>query len=112
MASVCLAGRCERATRRMISSFSQAGYLIRVPPHPLSHVFFEQPQLQHLFGDHFFESSGFTPQLCDFARVGLANNVPGQALLAGLHEVLGPLVIKTLGNAFTSTQLGHAVFAT
>jgi len=33
-------------------------------------------------------------------------------LLAGLHEVLGPFVVQTLGNTFSSTQLRNAVFAT
>ena len=49
---------------------------------------------------------------CNFAGIGLPDDVAGQALLAGLHEVLGPLVIKTLGNAFAPTQLRNAVFAT
>jgi hypothetical protein len=35
----------------------------------------------------------------------------GQALLAGLHEVLGPFVVQTLGDTFSAAQFGNAVFA-
>ena len=45
----------------------------------------------------------------DLARVRLANNVPGQALLAGFHEVPGPFVGQTLGDALPSAQLRNAV---
>ena len=55
--------------------------------------------------------SSFTPQRGDFARIGLPDDIAGQTLLARLHEVLGPLVVQTLGNAFAPTQLGDAVFA-
>ena len=37
--SVRLTGRCELSTRRMISSFSDAGYLIRGRPYPRSRFF-------------------------------------------------------------------------
>ena len=85
-----LLGRQVRSLHQpMISSFSEAGYLIRVPPIP-EHVFFEQPQFQRWLGDNFLEISGFTPKRRDVTGVRLANNVPGQALLAGFHEVLGP----------------------
>ena len=48
----------------------------------------------------------------DFTGVGLTHNIASQALLAGLHEVLGPIVIKALGDALSPAQLGYAVFAT
>ncbi|MCB1498198.1 MAG: transposase [Bauldia sp.] len=34
-----LTSRCDCSTRRMISSFSAAGYLMRRPPHPRSRFF-------------------------------------------------------------------------
>jgi hypothetical protein len=37
LSNVCLIGRYDCSTRRMISSFSNAGYLIRRLPHPRSH---------------------------------------------------------------------------
>ena len=42
---------------------------------------------------------------------GLPHNIAGQAFLAGLHKVFGPLVVKALRNAFSATQLSNAVFA-
>ena len=51
-----------------------------------------------------------TPQLGDFTGIGLANDIAGQALLAGLHELLGPFIIQALGNAFAAAQLGNTVF--
>jgi hypothetical protein len=37
--SVRFTGRCDCSTSRMISSFSEAGYLMRRPPHPPSCFF-------------------------------------------------------------------------
>jgi hypothetical protein len=51
-------GRCDGSTRRMISSSSAAGYLIRARPHPRS-CFFQQPQLERLLGP--VEGSAFNP---------------------------------------------------
>ena len=48
----------------------------------------------------------------DLAGIGLPDNIASQALLAGLHKVLGPFVIKTLGDAFSSAQRRNAVLAT
>ena len=64
------------------------------------------------FGDNLFETSGFTTQRRDLVGIGLTDTTASQALLAGRHKVLGPCVIKTLGDAFSSAQLGDAVFAT
>ena len=73
---------------------------------------FVATQVQRLFGNHFFEIPGFTTQVRHFTCVGLPDNIAGQTLFASLHEVLGPLVIQTLRNAFSSAQLGNAVLAT
>jgi hypothetical protein len=48
-------GRCDWSTRRMLSSFSDAGYLMPRLPHPRS-CFFEQPELQRLLDDNPFSS--------------------------------------------------------
>ena len=55
-------GRCEPSTRRMISNFSDAGYLIRRRPHPRS-FFFEQSKFQGLLSDDLFQIAGFSAQL-------------------------------------------------
>jgi hypothetical protein len=37
---------------------------------------------------------------------------PGQTLLASLHEVIGPCLVKALSDTFSMAQLGNAVCAT
>ena len=68
--------------------------------------------IQRLFGNHLFEVSGLTTKISYVTRVGLPDDVSGQALLAGLHKVLGPFIVMALGDAFAAAQLGYAVFAT
>ena len=46
----------------MISTFSDAGYLIRRLPHPRS-CFFKQPQLERLFGDDLLQRRGLAQPL-------------------------------------------------
>lgn len=41
----------------------------------------------------------------------MALGVAGQSLLAGLQELLRPLMVEALGNAFTPAQFGDGVFA-
>ena len=81
----------------MISSFSDAGYLIRRRPHARS-CFFEQPQLQRLFGDNLLQITGLAAQLLDFVVGGGTRRVTGQPLLAGFEELLRPVVIEALGD--------------
>ena len=44
-------------------------------------------------------------------RFSISLGITGQALLAGLHKVLGPFVIQALRYTFSSAQLGYAVLA-
>jgi hypothetical protein len=111
LSSVRLAGRCDCSTSRMISSFSEAGYLIRRRPHP-DHAFFEQPQFQRLFGHDLFQVMGLATQMLDLVDGGRTRRVAGQPLLAGFEELLRPVVIEALGNAFAPAQRGNAVLAT
>src|SRR5690606_3777069 len=70
------------------------------------HAFFEQAVLQKGLGEHLLQVASFTLQADDFAGRSLTRRVPRQALLAGLQEVLRPVVIEALGNPFAPTKLG------
>src|SRR5512139_3379670 len=110
LASVRRTGRCDCSTRRMISSFSEAGTLIPRLPHPRS-CFFEQAQLQSLFGNDLLQRPRLPPKLRHFAVGGRTGRVARQPTLAGFQELLRPAVIKSLGDAFTPAQLGNAGLA-
>lgn len=56
-ASVLRTGRLDCSTRRTISIFSRAGYLIPRRPHRGS-CFFEQADLKRLFGNYLFPAAG------------------------------------------------------
>jgi len=116
-----LAGRCDCSTKRIISSFSDAGYLIRhstialgpmadkgLTPHPRS-CFFEQPQFQGLVCRHIFQIPGFTAKVFDHGRCRGTGCVTCQPLFARLQQLFGPTVAEALGNAFTAAELGNAV---
>src|SRR5271167_4142311 len=51
------------------------------------------------------------PKILDLAIGRRTCRVARQTALAGLQELLGPSVIKALGNAFTAAQLGNAGLA-
>src|SRR3546814_439186 len=108
--SVRLAGRCDCSTIRMISSFSDAGYLIRRRPHPQS-CFFEQTVFECQVGHAFLQSTGFAAQILNLAGGCGAGGVAGQTALTRFHELFRPGVIKALGDAFLAAQLGDAVLA-
>jgi hypothetical protein len=95
----------------MISSFSDAGYLIRRRPHP-RRCFFQQTVLECQVGNAFLQGTGFAAQVLHFAGGRSAGGVTGQATLAGFHELLRPGVIQALSDAFLAAQLGNAVLAT
>src|SRR4051812_28045448 len=68
-------GRCDCSTIRMISSFSDAGYLMRhreamlridVSPIP-GDAFFEQAQLEGLLGDDLFQLLSLALEVFDLA---------------------------------------------
>jgi hypothetical protein len=95
----------------MISSFSDAGYLIRRRPHP-RRCFFQQTVLECQVRNAFLQGTGFAAQVLHFAGGRSTGGVAGQATLAGFHELLRPGVIQALSDAFLAAQLGNAVLAT
>src|SRR6516225_6334802 len=94
----------------MISNFSAAGYLMRRPPSP-NRAFFQQPVLEHEFGDNFLQRTGLAAQILDLVRGRCPRGVAGQALLTSLQKLLRPAIIEVLDNAFAAAQLGDAVLA-
>src|ERR1700693_4892548 len=108
--SVRRTGRWDCSTRRIISSFSEAGYLIPRLPHPRS-CFFKQAQFERLLSHDRLEFLRLTPQVLDLAIGRRPCRVARQTALASLQELLGPCVIKALGNAFTAAKLGDAGLA-
>lgn len=124
LSSVRLIGNCEPSTRRMISSVSDAGYIIRRSAHLLpgrrmlrillrgrDHAFFEKTQLQRLFGNDFRQMACLTAQILDLRRRRCPRRIPRRAFLASLEELLGPFVAQTLRNASSSAQFGNALLA-
>src|SRR3712207_1763290 len=108
--SVSRTGSGDRSTRRMISSFSEAGYLMPRPPQPRS-CFFEQPVLQGEVRYDLLQRAGLSAQGPDLIGGRLPSGVPRQALLAGFQKLLGPAVVQVLADALTPAQLGDAVLA-
>src|SRR4051812_25995028 len=51
------------------------------------------------------------PQILDLATGRRSRGVTRQAALAGLQELLGPSVIKAVGDACTATELGNVGLA-
>src|SRR5919205_3695450 len=110
LARVSLTDRWDCSTKRMISIFSDAGYLMRRPPHPRS-CFFEQAVLEGEIGHHLLEGGSLPAQAPDLVRGGLPGGIARQALLAGLQEVLGPAVVHVGRDALAPAELGNAVLA-
>lgn len=73
LSSVCFTGRCDCAISRIISSFSEAGYLIPLRP---------------LTQSCFFQIARLTTKNLDIIRRGGTRRVPGQPLLAKLRGTL------------------------
>src|SRR3712207_4662929 len=106
--SVRRTGRWEPSTRRMVSSFSAAGYLIRGRPQPRSD-FFDQPQLERLLGHDLLERARLLAQRLHFVRGRGTRRVARQAALAGFEELFGPSVVQALGDALAPAQGGDAL---
>jgi hypothetical protein len=75
-------------------------------------LFFEQAQFQGLLGDDLLQGPSFEAKILDLAAGRRTRGISGQTPLAGLQELLRPVVIKALGDALTPTQLCNTVFAT
>src|SRR5687768_16317189 len=106
--SVRRADRCDCSTRRMISSFSDAGYLILRRPH-LRSCFFENPQCQRLLGDDLLEIARLLAQHLHLVAGGGARRVAGEPLLASFEEFLRPVVVQALGDP--AAQRGNRLLA-
>src|SRR5450631_4140030 len=108
--SVRLTGRGDCSTSRMISAFSDAGYLMPRPPHPRS-CFFEQTVFQRQFGHDLLQGAGLTAQILYLVRGRRACRVAGEPLLSGLEEILRPTVIQVLDDSLAPAQFGDALLA-
>ena len=93
---------------RMMSSFSEAGYLNLRRPHPRS-CFFEQAVLKGQIGNALIQGTRFTAQVLQIATGRCTRSVASKPALASFHELLGSGVIKVLRNAFLAAQLGNVV---
>src|SRR3981081_3779252 len=108
--SVRRTGKWDCSTSWMISSFSQAGYLMPHPPHPRSR-FFEQTVFESQFGHDLLQSRRFAAKVLDLVRGRGPCRVASQPLLAGFQEVLRPTIIQVLDDPFATAQLGDALLA-
>src|SRR6266446_2747556 len=75
------------------------------------HAFFEKTQLERLLGNNFLQLSRLTTQILDLAARGRSRRIAGKPPLAGLQELLGPTVVKALGNPLAPAQFRNAVLA-
>src|SRR4029077_17764415 len=75
------------------------------------HAFFEQTQFQRLFGDDLLQIAGLAAQLLNDIAGGSPRCITSQPLLAGFEEFLRPVVVKALGDPFTSAQRGDRLLA-
>jgi hypothetical protein len=105
--SVRLAGRWDCSTTLMISSFSDAGYLIRRPPHP-DKCFFQQTVFERQVGNAFLERAGFAAQILHLASGCGTSSITGKSALAGFHELPGPGVIQALGPKSLAPSFRHS----
>jgi hypothetical protein len=94
---------------RMISSFSDVGYLMRLLPQPRSR-FFKHTVFQSKIGNQLFHVAHFVAKVFDFPSAGGAFRIASQPAFAGLEELLRPAVIQALGNALAPAQLSDAAF--
>src|SRR6056297_2749580 len=98
-ASVFFTGKWDCSTRRMISSFSVAGYLICRLPIP-EHAFFKQPVLEGEVGNRLLKSRSLGTQLLHLGAGRLTRGITRKALLPGLQKLFRPGIIKAGGNSF------------
>src|SRR3954452_24546345 len=109
--SVRRTGSGDVSTVPMISSFSDAGYLMPRPPHR-DHAFFEQAVLQRRLGECLLELTRLDAQRLHLVRGGIARRVAGEPTLAGFQEFLRPAVIHALRDALLAAELGNTGLAT
>lgn len=81
LSRVCRAGRCDCSTMRIISSFSNAGYLILRLLHPQS-CFFEQTVLQRQVSHALLQRTGFATMILHFAAGFSTGGIASRTTLA------------------------------
>ena len=91
----------------MISSFSDAGYLILEIPHS-DYAFFEKPVLQKLLSPGFLEITRNGTQRLNLIAGCLAGRITGQQFLTAFKKFLRSTVIQALGYALAATQRRNA----
>src|SRR4029450_797247 len=115
-----LTGRDDCSTSRMISSFSDAEYLIPRPPSAIAYhdcsahpraCFFEQTVFKRQFGHDLLQGAGLAAQVLHLVRGCCARRIASQPLLAGFEKVLRPTIIKILDNPLTTAELSDALLA-
>ena len=77
----------------------------------LDHAFFEQTVLKGQFGHNLFQGQCFGSKLLHLGCRGLANCVTRQAAFTRLKELLRPIIIQALCNAFATAQHSDAFLA-
>jgi hypothetical protein len=75
------------------------------------HAFFEQPELERLFGHDLLQGAGLEAQVLHLVGGGGPRRVAGEPPLPSLKELLRPAVIHRRGNAFATAELGDALLA-
>ena len=76
------------------------------------HAFFQQPELQGLLGNDFFQLARFTAKGAHLSRGGGTSRIASEPTLASLKKFLRPFVIDTLRDAFTAAKLGNGFLTT
>ena len=104
-------GRCDCSTSRIVPSFSEAEYLIPRLPHPRP-CSFDRAVFQREIANHDLHVPYLPVKILHLSDGRRAGRVPCQALLAGLEELLRPVMIQALGKGFPPAELGDAVLAT
>ena len=92
----------------MISSFSDAGYLILKIPNS-DYVFFEKPVLQNLLNPGFLEITRHGTQKLNLIAACLASRMTGQPYLPAFKKFLRPTVIQAFGYALAAIQRRNAL---
>jgi hypothetical protein len=92
----------------MISTFRIRDTSFVVPP-SANILFFEQADLERLFGDDLLQRGGLAAQLFHFGGRGSTGGVTSRAALASLEELLRLDIIQTLRDPVAAASIGNAV---
>src|SRR5215472_15676346 len=110
--SVRRTGKADPSTSPMTSSFSEAEYLMRYPPHPPARFFFEQTIFEGQLSHDLLQRAGLASQVLDLDRGRGPGRIASQSLLPCLEKVFRPAVIEVLDDPLAAAERGDAVLAT